>query len=138
MQAIGPPWHNPRPFVAGPILLRPSIHRENPMDFLISPAYAQAAGAQPSPYSPLIMLGVFFLVFFFFVIRPQMKRAKDHRTMIAAISKGDEIVTSGGILGRVEEVGDAFITVEVSDGVRLKLQKHAISAVLPKGTIKSA
>jgi preprotein translocase subunit YajC len=103
------------------------------MDFLISPAFAQAAGAQPSPYSPLIMLGVFF-----FVIRPQMKRAKDHRNMIAAISKGDEVVTSGGILGRVDDVGDAFITVEVSDGVRLKLQKHAISAVLPKGTIKSA
>ena len=108
------------------------------MDFLISPAFAQAAGAQPSPYSPLIMLAVFFLVFFFFVIRPQMKRAKDHRNMIAAISKGDEVVTSGGILGRVEDVGDAFITVEVSEGVRLKLQKHAISAVLPKGTLKSA
>jgi preprotein translocase subunit YajC len=108
------------------------------MDFLISPAFAQAAGAQPSPYSPLIMLGVFFLVFFFFVIRPQMKRAKDHRNMIAAIAKGDEVVTSGGILGRVEDVGDAFITVEVSAGVRLKLQKHAISAVLPKGTLKSA
>jgi preprotein translocase subunit YajC len=108
------------------------------MDFLISPAYAQAAGGAPSPYSPLIMLAVFFLVFFFFVIRPQMKRAKDHRNMISAIAKGDEVVTSGGILGRVDEVGDAFITVEVSDGVRLKLQKHAISAVLPKGTIKSA
>ena len=108
------------------------------MDFLISPAYAQAAGAQPSPYSPLIMLAVFFAVFFFFVIRPQMKRAKDHRNMIAAMGKGDEVVTSGGILGRVEEIGDAFITVEVADGVRIKLQKHAISAVLPKGTLKSA
>lgn len=108
------------------------------MDFLISPAYAQAAAAQPSPYSPLIMLAVFFAVFFFFVIRPQMKRAKDHRNMISAIAKGDEVVTSGGILGRVDDIGDAFITVEVSDGVRLKLQKHAITAVLPKGTLKSA
>ena len=108
------------------------------MDFLISPAYAQAAAAQPSPYSPLIMLAVFFAVFFFFVIRPQMKRAKEHRNMIAAIGKGDEVVTSGGILGRVEEIGDAFITVEVSDGVRIKLQKHAVSAVLPKGTLKSS
>jgi preprotein translocase subunit YajC len=107
------------------------------MDFLISPAYAQAAGAQGSPWSPLIMLAVFFAVFFFFVIRPQMKRAKDHRTMISAISKGDEVVTSGGILGRVDDIGEAFITVEVSDGVRLKLQKHAIAAVLPKGTLKS-
>ncbi len=107
------------------------------MDFLISPAYAQAAGAQGSPWSPLIMLAVFFAVFFFFVIRPQMKRAKDHRNMISAISKGDEVVTSGGILGRVDDIGEAFITVEVSDGVRLKLQKHAIAAVLPKGTLKS-
>ncbi len=107
------------------------------MDFLISPVYAQAAGAQASPYSPLIMLAVFFTVFFFFVIRPQMKRAKDHRNMISAIAKGDEVVTSGGILGRVEDIGDAFISVEVSEGVRLKLQKHAITAVLPKGTLKS-
>ena len=108
------------------------------MDFLISPAYAQAAGAQGSPWSPLIMLAVFFAVFFFFVIRPQMKRAKDHRTMIASIGKGDEVVTSGGILGRVDEIGDAFIALEIADGVRIKVQKHAISAVLPKGTLKSA
>jgi preprotein translocase subunit YajC len=108
------------------------------MDFLISPAYAQAAGAQPSPYSPLIMLAVFFAVFFFFVIRPQMKRAKDHRNMISAMAKGDEIVTSGGILGRVEDIGDAFITVEVAEGMRIKVQKHAVTAVLPKGTLKSA
>jgi preprotein translocase subunit YajC len=108
------------------------------LDFLISPAYAQAAAGQPSPWSPLIMLGVFFAVFFFFVIRPQMKRAKDHRTMIASIGKGDEVVTSGGILGRVEDIGDAFIAIEIADGVRIKVQKHAISAVLPKGTMKSS
>ena len=108
------------------------------LDFLISPAYAQAAAGQPSPWSPLIMLGVFFAVFFFFVIRPQMKRAKDHRTMIASIGKGDEVVTNGGILGRVDEIGDAFIALEIADGVRIKVQKHAIAAVLPKGTMKSA
>jgi len=108
------------------------------LDFLISPAYAQAAPGQASPWSPLIMLAVFFAVFFFFVIRPQMKRAKDHRTMISAIAKGDEVVTSGGILGRVDEIGDAFLTLEISDGVRIKVQKHAVAAVLPKGTLKSA
>jgi preprotein translocase subunit YajC len=108
------------------------------LDLLISPAHAQAAAGQGSPWSPLIMLAVFFAVFFFFVIRPQMKRAKDHRTMISAIAKGDEVVTSGGILGRVDEIGDAFIAIEIADGVRIKLQKHAISAVLPKGTLKSA
>ena len=108
------------------------------MDFLISPAYAQAAGAQPSPYSPLIMLAVFFAVFFFFVIRPQMKRAKEQRAMIAALAKGDEVLTNGGLLGRVEEIGDQFVVLEVADKVSVKMQKQAIAAVLPKGTLKSA
>jgi preprotein translocase subunit YajC len=108
------------------------------MDFLISPAYAQAAGAQPSMMSSLLLPLIFLAVMFFLIVRPQMKRAKEHRTMIAAITKGDEVVTSGGILGRVEDIGDAFITVEVADGVRLKLQKHAVSAVLPRGTIKAS
>ena len=108
------------------------------MDFLISPAYAQAAGGQPSPYSTLIMLGVFFAVFFFFVIRPQMKRAKDHRNLIGGLAKGDEVVTNGGILGRIDDIGDAFVTIEIAENVRIKMQKHAIAAVLPKGTLKSA
>lgn len=108
------------------------------MDFLISPAFAQAAGAQPSPWSPLIMLGIFFLVFFFLVIRPQMKRAKEHREMVSALSKGDEVITSGGVAGRIDEVGESFLTVEVADGVRVKVQKQAITVVLPKGTLKAA
>ncbi len=107
------------------------------LDFLISPAFAQDAAAQPSPLQPLIMLGIFFAVFFFLVIRPQMKRAKEHRTMVAALAKGDEVISSGGVLGRIEEVGEAFVTVEVADGVRLKMQRQAITAVLPKGTLKS-
>lgn len=109
------------------------------MDFLISPAYAQAAGAaQASPWSPLIMMVVFVAVFFLFVIRPQMKRAKEHRALISAIAKGDEVVTNGGMLGRVDEVGESFLGVEISNGVVVKLQKNAIVAVLPKGTLKSA
>ncbi len=108
------------------------------MDFLISPAFAQAAGPQPSPWSPLIMLGIFFVVFFFLVIRPQMKRAKEHRTMVSALGKGDEVITSGGLAGRIDDVSDSFITVEVADGVRVKVQKQAVTAVLPKGTLKSA
>ena len=109
------------------------------MDFLISPAYAQAAGAaQPSPWQPLIMLAIFFAVFWFFLIRPQMKRAKEHRALLAQIAKGDEVVTSGGLLGRVDAVSDAFVTIEIADGVRVKLQKQAISAVLPKGTLKAS
>ena len=109
------------------------------MDFLISPAFAQAAGApQASPWSPLIMMLVFVAVFFLFVIRPQMKRAKDHRALISAIAKGDEVVTNGGILGRVDEVGESFLGIEISNGVVIKVQKNAVAAVLPKGTLKSA
>ncbi len=108
------------------------------MDFLISPAFAQAAGPQPSPWSPLIMLAIFFAVFFFLVIRPQMKRAKEHRGMVSALGKGDEVITSGGLAGRIDDVSDSFITVEIADGVRVKVQKQAVTAVLPKGTLKSA
>ena len=81
---------------------------------------------------------VFVAVFFLFIIRPQMKRAKDHRAMVSAIAKGDEVVTNGGILGRVEEVGDAFLSIEIADRVSIKVQKHAIAAVLPKGTLKAS
>lgn len=109
------------------------------MDFLISSAYAQAAGgAQPAPWSPLIMMLVFVAVFFLFVIRPQMKRAKDHRNMVASIAKGDEVVISGGVLGRVDEVGEVFLHVEIADKVVVKVQKHAVTTVLPKGTLKTA
>lgn len=107
------------------------------MDFLISPAFAQAT-PQASPWSPLIMLAIFFAVFFFLVIRPQMKRAKDHRTMVSALAKGDEVITSGGMAGRIDDVSDSFITVEIADGVKVKVQKQAVTVVLPKGTLKSA
>ena len=108
------------------------------LDLLVSPAMAQAAApGQPSPWQPLIMLGVFFAVFWFFLIRPQMKRAKEHRAMLSQIARGDEVVTSGGLLGRVDAISDAFVTVEISEGVRVKLQKQSITAVLPKGTLKS-
>lgn len=111
----------------------------NVLDLLISPALAQAAGApQPSPWQLPIMLGVFFLIFWLFIIRPQSKRAKEHRAMLGALAKGDEVVTSGGLAGRVDDVGDAFVVVEIADGVKVKVQKHAIGAVLPKGTLKAA
>lgn len=109
------------------------------MNFPISDAHAQATGgAAADPISPLIMMAVFFAIFYFIAIRPQMKRAKEHRTMLEALAKGDEVVTSGGILGRVTGLSDAFITIEISDRLEIKVQKHAITAVLPKGTIKSA
>ena len=110
------------------------------MDFLISPAFAQAApaGAASSPFSPLIVMVIFFGIFYFIAIRPQMKRAKEHRAMLSQIAKGDEVVTSGGIAGRVEELGESFVALEIAPGVSIKVQKHAIGAVLPKGTLKSA
>jgi len=108
------------------------------MDFLISPAYAQAAGQSGSMWPQLIMLVVFFGIFYFLLIRPQQKRVAEHRKMVDALSRGDEIVTSGGILGRIEEVSESFVTLEIAPTVRIKVQKHALGAVLPKGTYKAA
>jgi preprotein translocase subunit YajC len=67
-----------------------------------------------------------------------MKRAKEHRSMVSSLSKGDEVITSGGLAGRIDDVGESFISVEIADGVRIKVQKQAVTAVLPKGTLKSA
>jgi preprotein translocase subunit YajC len=111
------------------------------MNFLISDAWAEApaaAGApQGNPLMTLIMLGVLFAAFYFILIRPQAKRAKEHKAMVAALGKGDEVVTAGGVLGRVAELGDAYVTVEIADNVKIKVQRQAIQTVLPKGTIKS-
>ena len=111
------------------------------MDLLISPAAAQAAGApagQPSLIANLALPALFFIVVFFLMIRPQMKRAKEHKELIAKLAKGDEVITNGGIAGRVADIGENFITLEVADNVRVKLQRSAIVAVLPKDTLKSA
>jgi len=109
------------------------------MNFLISDALAEtpAAAQQGSPFMTLIMLGVLFGAFYFILIRPQAKRAKEHKAMIAALAKGDEVVTAGGILGRVTTLGDNYVSVEIADGVEVKVQRPAIQTVLPKGTIKT-
>jgi preprotein translocase subunit YajC len=109
------------------------------MDWLISSAWAQAAGApQPNTMMQMLPLLLIFVVFYFLLIRPQSKRAKEHKAMVAALAVGDEVVTSGGILGKVTEVGDQFLTIEIADGVRVKAQRHTVGSVLPKGTLKSA
>ena len=109
------------------------------MDWLISSAHAQAAGAaQPNPLMQLLPLVLIFVVFYFLLIRPQTKRAKEHRAMVAALAVGDEVVTGGGLLGKVTEVSDQFLTVEIADGVAVKIQRHTVQSVLPKGTLKSA
>lgn len=109
------------------------------MDFLIASAHAQgAAAAQPSLLSPLIMMLLFFGVFWLIAIRPQMKRAKEHRTLLGGLAKGDEVIAAGGLLGRVAEIADSIVTLEVAEGVQVKVQKQAVVTVLPKGTLKSA
>ena len=110
------------------------------LDLLISPAAALAAapGAAPSPVPSIVMMVALFGIMYFLMIRPQMKRAKEHRELTSKLAKGDEVITNGGIAGRVDELGENFVTVEIAEGVRVKMQRGAIQAVLPKGTLKSA
>ncbi len=107
------------------------------MDFFISAAHAQAAAPQQSIWPSLAMLGVFFAIFYFLLIRPQQKRMAEHKSLVAGLKKGDEVLTNGGIAGRVEDVGESFLVVEIAAGTTVKLQKQAVTAVLPKGTLKS-
>jgi preprotein translocase subunit YajC len=107
------------------------------MDFFIASAYAQDASPQGGLLSFLPLI-VIFVVFYFLLIRPQMKRAKEHKALISQLAVGDEVVSSGGLLGKVTQVGDSFVTLELADNVKVKLQKHAVATVMPKGTIKSA
>ena len=109
------------------------------MDLFISSAYAQAAvpGGASSTMLQLLPLLLMFVVFYFLLIRPQAKRAKDHRALVAGLAAGDEVVTSGGILGKIVEAGDQFVSIEVAEGVRLKVQRHTLGRVVPKGTLKS-
>jgi len=106
-------------------------------NLLISNAYADGAAPAASGIMDFIPLIGLALVFYFLVLRPQMKRAKEMKVMMAALQKGDEVVTTGGVMGRVAKVGDGFISVEVAEGVNLNIQKSAIQTVLPKGTLKS-
>lgn len=108
------------------------------MSLLIGNAYAQSGGGPAGGYSSLVILVVFVAVFYFLVIRPQQRRIKDQQTMISRLASGDEIVTNGGVLGRITDVGDHFITLEIADGVRIKVQKTQVSQLMPKGTLKSA
>lgn len=108
-------------------------------DFLVPTAHAQAAGggASPLPGLDIFIIVAFALVFYFIVWRPQSKRAKEHRELVSGLSKGDEVVTNGGVLGRITRVEEQYLVVEVANNVELKLQKHAVAAALPKGTIKN-
>jgi preprotein translocase subunit YajC len=105
---------------------------------LISEAFAQTApaatGGTESNLMSLLPLVLMFVVLYFIMIRPQMKRQKEHKSMIEALAKGDEVVTSGGMIGRVSKLGETFLQVEVANGVELQVQRSAVVQVLPKGT----
>jgi preprotein translocase subunit YajC len=107
------------------------------LNLIIPTAHAQEAGqaSQPSLTYNLILFGGMFLLFYLILWRPQSKRAKEHRELVEAISKGDEVMTSGGLMGKVTRVTDDYIAMEVAKDVELKMQKSAVAAALPKGTI---
>jgi preprotein translocase subunit YajC len=108
----------------------------------ISEAFAQAApaaapgGDTMSTLTSMLPLVLMFVVLYFIMIRPQMKRQKEHKAMVEALAKGDEVVTSGGMLGKVSKLGDSFLHVEIANGVEIQIQRSAVIQVLPKGTIK--
>ena len=109
------------------------------MNSLIPAAWALAGGASTSSqFAPVLMMVVFVGIFYFLLIRPQQKKAKEHQALISKVSVGDEVVTTGGILGKVTEVGDSFITIQVDENVHLKVQKFQVGSLMPKGTLKSA
>lgn len=110
------------------------------MSLLINQAYAATNGAIPSgneSFGSIALLGIFILFFYFILWRPQQKRAKEHRALIQNLAKGDEVVTNGGLLGRIERLTDDFVTLLIAEGMEIKFQRSAIHSVLPKGTLES-
>lgn len=107
---------------------------------MISLAHAQTAGAAADPTGGLMQMLpmiLMFVVLWFLMIRPQMKKAKEHKALIEALAKGDEVVTGGGLVGKITKVGDNYVTLEIAEGTEVTVQKPAIGLVLPKGTLKS-
>jgi preprotein translocase subunit YajC len=101
-----------------------------------APAAAAAGGDMQSSLMSMLPLLLMFVVLYFVMIRPQMKKQKEHKTMIDALAKGDEIITAGGFLGKVSKLGDSFLSIEIANGVEVQMQRSAVVQVLPKGTIK--
>ena len=105
---------------------------------LVKEAWAQAApGGAGGGMESIFLIVAMFAVLYFLMIRPQMKRAKEHKAMVDGLQKGDEVVTAGGVLGRISKMGDAHVTLEIAPNVEIQVQRSAVQTVLPKGTIKS-
>jgi preprotein translocase subunit YajC len=113
---------------------------ESLLNLFISDAAAQGAAPAPggSITSALLLPVLLIVVFYFLLIRPQQKKQKEHKQMVDALAVGSEVVTGGGVLGKVTDLGEQFVTVEIADGVNVKIQRHSIAAVLPKDTLKHA
>ncbi len=119
-------------------LFCPLAQRGLLMGFFVSDAYAQTGGGAGGPgMGDFLFLIVIFAVFWFLLIRPQQKRAKEHKAMVEALSKGDEAVTNGGLLGKITKVGDSFVTLEIADGLTVQVQRASVASLMPKGTMKS-
>lgn len=103
------------------------------MNILIENAWAQGGGGGGGGMELLVMVGIFFLIMYFMIIRPQNRRNRDHKQLLASLSNGDEVVTSGGLFGKISRVDESFVHLEVQNGVIVKVQKQAISSVMPKG-----
>jgi preprotein translocase subunit YajC len=104
---------------------------------IISNAFAQAAPGGDSGFIGLLPIVLMFVLLYFLMIRPQMKRAKETKAMIEALQKGDEVITAGGVMGRITRIGDAYIGLEIAPNTEVNVQKGAVQVLLPKGTIKS-
>jgi preprotein translocase subunit YajC len=112
----------------------------NLFDLFIAPAYADAPAAAAnggSPFSLVLMFGVFFMFFYFVMWRPQSKRAKEHRELIGSLTKGDEVITSGGVLGKISKITEQYVALAIHNSTEIVVQKSAIVGALPKGTLKS-
>lgn len=104
---------------------------------IISPAYAQAVPAGDPGFIGFLPIILMFVLLYFLMIRPQMKRAKEHKQMVEALQKGDEVITAGGVLGRITKIGDAYIGVEIAPNTEISVQRASVQTLLPKGTLKS-
>ncbi|MFD2191042.1 preprotein translocase subunit YajC [Pistricoccus aurantiacus] len=107
------------------------------LDFFISAAHAEGGAPGGGGIAQIVMLVGFVVIFYFLLWRPQAKRAKQHKQLISGLSTGDEVVIGGGLTGRVTKVSDEFISMEIAQGTEVNVQKNAVAAVLPKGTLKS-
>ncbi|MEX2241310.1 MAG: preprotein translocase subunit YajC [Burkholderiales bacterium] len=104
---------------------------------MISNAYAQAAGGGDPGFMGLLPIVLMFVLLYFLMIRPQMKRAKEHKQMVEALQKGDEVITAGGVVGRISKMGEAYVALEIAPDTEISVQRTAVQTLLPKGTMKT-